>query len=176
MLPHLVDAPIGIKLGTHHYGTNRRGENDTRVIIRKADGATFLGHISKYEMARSSRHAFDADLFRHMYEFLSEYTHPTFTSLQLVLTDTGRLDPLANELNYESLLYSMAFATMVLDEVASLGVIARSVRKDLRTVARRIARKVIEMVKHSSDEALDTPHIRTFLDRIGVVANDDESG
>lgn len=169
MLAHIIDAPLGLKLGTHEYAKNRRGEDDTRIIIRKIDGTRFQGHISKFEMARTSNHKCDEELFRYIYDFLSEYTHPTFTSLKLVMNDKGNLDPLTNELQAEALLYSIAFTCFILIEVANLNIINQRAKQDLRTVSKRSTLKIIDIFKHSIEQLQESPHIRTLMARLDLV-------
>lgn len=120
MLDHLIDAVIGLKLGSHEYARTNTGKIDSRRIIRKSDGAIFIGQISSYKMAESSNHQNDLALFDYLYRFLSDYTHPSFTSLKLVVGDKGNLDPLSNELQGEAIFFSICFSAMLLDELRNL--------------------------------------------------------
>lgn len=141
MLEHLIDAVIGLKVGSHEYARTATGKVDSRKIIRKSDGATFIGQISTYKMAESSDHNNDLALFDYLYSFLSEYTHPSFTSLQLVVGDKGNLDPLSNELQGEAIFFSICFSAMVLDELRRLKCLSPEMKQDIRTVTRRVTVK-----------------------------------
>ncbi|WP_185814163.1 DUF5677 domain-containing protein [Xanthomonas sp. SS] len=169
MLEHLLDAVIGLKLGTHGYARNNKGDIDTRKIIRNADGAMFVGHISHYKMAVASRYAVDLELFDCLYKFLSDYTHPSFMSLQLVLDDVGRLNPLENELQIEALLFSVCFSAMVLDEMRHLQCLSSEVKKDLQVVTRRIGHKASQLLSHYIDPEEQLPHMVLFRKRVEIL-------
>lgn len=141
MLQHLIDAVIGLKVGSHGYARTVTGKVDSRKIIRKSDGATFVGQISAYKMAESSDRKNDVALFDYLYSFLSDYTHPSFTSLQLVVGDKGNLDPLANELQGEAIFFTICFSAMALDELRRLKCMSLEIKQDIQTVTRRVAAK-----------------------------------
>lgn len=138
MLRHVVDAQIGLKLGTHEFARTSNGRVDSRRILRKSDGMEFLGHISYHKMAESSPHADDLELFDYVYSFLSEYTHPSFSGAALVLSEQGSLNSLSNELQSEALFYSICFAVMILDELGQLPFFAEHARRDISTVVKRV--------------------------------------
>jgi hypothetical protein len=141
MLEHLIDAVIGLKLGSHEYARTNTGKIDSRRIIRKSDGAIFIGQISSYKMAESSNHQDDLALFDYLYRFLSDYTHPSFTSLKLVVGDKGNLDPLSNELQGEAIFFSICFSAMLLDELRNLKSISSASKRDIQTITRRVGVK-----------------------------------
>lgn len=146
MLRHVIDAQIGLKQGTHEFARTRNGRVDSRRIIRKSDGAEFLGHISYHKMAESSPHAEDLELFDYVYSFLSEYTHPSFAGATLVLSEQGTLDALSNELQSEGLFYSICFAVMILDELRRLPLFSDNAKNDISTVVKRIGAKAEVLV------------------------------
>lgn len=147
MLKHLVDAQIGLKLGTHEFARTKNGRIDSRRIIRKNDGTEYIGHISYHKMAESSPHPEDIELFDYAYSFLSEYTHPSFTSAALVLGENGSLNPLSNELRLEAVFYSVCFAGMILDELRFLPLFSESAKTDIATIVRRIRTHAQELIK-----------------------------
>lgn len=146
MLKHVVDAQIGLKLGTHKFARTSNGRVDSRRILRKSDGAEFLGHISYHKMAESSPHAEDLELFDYVYSFLSEYTHPSFAGAALVLGKQGILDSLSNELQSEALFYSICFAAMILDELRRLPLFSQNAKDDISTVMKRVGAKAEVLV------------------------------
>lgn len=89
MMEHLIDAVVGLKMGTHEYAKNSNGKTNGRRILRLSDGKSFIGQISAYRMAESSNYGSDLALFDYMYSFLSDYTHPSFNSLSLVVAEKG---------------------------------------------------------------------------------------
>ena len=141
MLKHVVDAQVGLKLGTHEFARSTNGKVDSRRIIRKKDGAEFLGHISYHRMAESSPHVEDLELFDYAYSFLSEYTHPSFSGAALVLNEHGTLNPLSNELQSEALFYSVCFAAMILNELRRLPLFSEDAKRDIFTVVKRVGAK-----------------------------------
>jgi len=141
MLEHLIDAQIGLKTGTHSFARHANGKIDSRRIIRKKDGAEFIGHISYYKMAEASRYEEDLVLFDYIYNFLSEYTHPSFSGFQLVLSNSGSLDHLSNELQTEAIYFSVCFAAMILDELRRLAILNPDAKSDISTVTRRVGQK-----------------------------------
>lgn len=141
MLEHLIDAIIGLKLGTHEYARKNNGKVDNRRIIKKSDGTVFIGQISNYKMAENSDHKDDLALFDYLYSFLSDYTHPSFTSLQLVVSNEGHLDPLSNELQGEAIFFSICFSAMVLDELRKIKCISAEIKQDIQTITRRVGAK-----------------------------------
>lgn len=146
MLRHVIDAQIGLKLGTHEFARTSNGRVDSRQILRKRDGAEFVGHISYHKMAESSPHAEDLELFDYVYSFLSEYTHPSFSGAALVLGEQGALDSLSNELQSEALFYSICFAAMILDELSRLPLFAEHAKRDISTVVKRVGAKAEMLV------------------------------
>ncbi|MFQ6333847.1 DUF5677 domain-containing protein [Methylophilus sp. 3sh_L] len=152
MLKHVVDAQIGLKLGTHEFARTENGRVDPRRIIRKSDGAEYIGHISYHKMAESSPHPEDVELFDYVYSFLSEYTHPSFTSAALVLDVNGSLNPLSNELRLEAVFYSICFAGMILDELRFLPLFSEGAKTDIATVVRRIKTCAQELIITMHDD------------------------
>ena len=171
MLEHIIDAVVGMKLGTHEYEKTKKDKINSRVIVRKSDGKKFKGHISTYSMAESSPHDVDAELFSYMYEFLSEYTHPSFTSLQLVLTEEGRIDTLSNELDEEASFLSICFSALILKEVADLTSVTKQVQVDLLTVVNRIAHKSIEIIDNFLDVESEREHFQLLKSRMSILLN-----
>jgi len=146
MLRHLADAPVGLKMGTHDFARTTKGRIDSRRILRKSDGLEYLGHISYYQMAESSRHPRDLELFDYMYSFLSEYTHPSLAGFELVLGEKGKLDSLSNELQSEALFYSICFAAMILDELRNLPIFLIEAKTDITTVVKRVGAKAETLI------------------------------
>lgn len=170
MLEHLIDAVVGLKVGSHEYARTNNGRIDNRRIIRKSDGAAFVGQISNYKMAESSDHKDDLALFAYLYSFLSDYTHPSFTSLQLVLGDEGNLDPLTNELKGEAIFFSICFSAMILDELRKLKCISPEIKQDIQTVTRRVGEKADTLLlgMYSENELpKHFMHLRSRLDDLG---------
>ena len=174
MLEHLLDAVIGLKLGTHVYAKNNKGCIDTRRIVRSADGAVFVGHISHYKMAEASPYAIDLEIFDYLYNFLSAYTHPSFMNLQLVLDGSGKLNHLENELQIEALLFSVCFSAMVLDEMRHLKCLSNEVKNDIKVVTRRIGRRASQIVSCYIDPAEQVPHLALFHKRVKILGTASE--
>lgn len=154
MLVHLIDAVIGLKMGSHEYASTNTGKIDSRRIIRKSDGKVFIGQISSYKMAESSNHPDDCALFNYLYSFLSDYTHPSFTSFKLVVSGKGNLNPLSNELQNEAVFFSTCFSAMLLDELRKLNSISSEIKRDIKTITRRISVKanlILVSIYHSNE-------------------------
>lgn len=166
MLKHVVDAQIGLKLGTHEFARTSNGKVDSRRIIRKKDKAEFLGHISYHKMAESSPHVEDLELFDYAYSFLSEYTHPSFVGATLVLSDQGTLNPLSNELQSEALFYSVCFAVMILDELRGLPLFSEDAKRDIATVVKRVGAKAEALVAVMFDSGEPTKSFAVLRDRL----------
>lgn len=166
MLEHLIDAVVGLKLDTHEYATTSNGKVDNRRIVRKSDGAVFFGQISNYKMAESSDHKDDPALFDYMYSFLSDYTHPSFTSLQLVLSNKGHLDPLSNELQGEAIFFSICFSVMVLDELRKLKSISLEMKRDIQTITRRVGAKAGLVLLSMYEEIAIPKHYEALHSRL----------
>lgn len=166
MLRHLVDAPIGLKLGTHDFGKTSKGRTDSRKIIRKSDGKEYLGHISYYKMAESSPYVEDLELFDYFYHFLSEYTHPSVTGFQLVVANDGNLSALSNELQLEAFFYSICFVVMILDELRKLPTFTDVVKKDISTVTKRISKKAVMLIEELFRTEEAPVSFKTLSDRL----------
>ena len=160
MVGSLIDAVVGLKVGSHEYAMKKNGKIDSGIIIRKSDGAKFDGRISTYKMVASCDHKDDLVLFDYLYRFLSDYTHPSFTSLQLVLGEKGNLDPLSNELKGEAIFFSICFSAMILDELRRLKCISSEMKRDIQTVTRRVGAKA-DLLLLNMYEQNDVP--RHFL-------------
>lgn len=167
MLVHVIDAQIGLKLGTHEFArNNNNGRVDSRRIVRKSDGAEFLGRITYRKMAESSPHADDLELYEYVYSFLSEYTHPSFMGVALVLGEEGTLNPLSNELQSEALFYSICFAAMILDELRRLSLFSAEAKKDISTVTRRVGAKAEALVAAMFEDREPTKSFAVLRDRM----------
>ena len=160
MLGSLIDAVVGLKVGSHEYAMKKSGKIDSGIIIRKSDGAKFDGRITTHKMVASSDHKDDLALFDYLYRFLSDYTHPSFTGLQLVLGEKGNLDPLSNELKGEAIFFSICFSAMILDELRRLKCISSEMKRDMQTVTRRVGAKA-DLLLLNMYEQNDVP--RHFL-------------
>jgi len=169
ILEHMIDAVVGMKLGTHEYERNNSGKLNPRVIVRKSDGKKFIGHISTFKMAESSSCPIDTKLFDYMYEFLSEYTHPSFTSLQLVITENGMIDTLSNELEDEACFLSIFFSALVLNEVAGLNSVNTLIKRDLITVTQRIKNKALFLIEQYLDPEEKREHFQILKNRLNAL-------
>lgn len=119
---------------------------DSRRIISKSDGEELIGHVSYCKMAESSPHTKDLELFDYMYSFLSEYTHPSFASVELVVREEGKLDPLSNELQSEAMFYSICFAAMILGHLQNLSLLSPEAKVNIQTVVNRIYAKAVALM------------------------------
>lgn len=169
MLKHLTDAPIGLKLGTHDFARSPNGRVDSRKILRKRDGAEYLGHISYYKMAESSPHKEDLELFDYFYSFLSEFTHPSVAGFRLVLGEHGKLDALSNELQSEAFFYSICLATLILDELRKLPVLSAEAKIDIATVVRRVGAKAEVLVAALFEDDEPPKSFAVLRDRLMTV-------
>lgn len=171
MLEHVVDAVVGLKDGSCEYEVSSTGKVNSRKIIRKSDGAVFQGQISAYKMAESSHHAKDVELFDYLYSFLSDYTHPSFVSLQLVVGDKGCLDPLSNELQGEATFFSICFSAMVLDELRLLRCISLDVKEDIKVITHRVACKANLLLRSMYETNAIPDHYELFCNRLLELGN-----
>ena len=170
MLKHVVDAQIGLKLGTHEFARTSNGRVDSRRILRKSDGAEYLGHISYHKMAESSSHPEDLELFDYVYSFLSEYTHPSFAGAALVLSEQGTLDSLSNELQSEALFYSVCFAVMILDELRRLPLFSEDAKEDIATVVGRVGAIAAMLVTAMFEDGAPTESFSILRERLMALA------
>jgi len=151
MMSHLIDAPIGIKIGTHDFFRHSNGRIDSRRIVRKKDGEEFIGHISYYKMAESSSHSEDVELFDYIYSFLSEHTHPTFSGFELLVNEEGKLGALSNEFQAEAAFFSICLVAMILNEIRNIPSISDGAKMDIQTVVRRVAIKAGKVIEAAFD-------------------------
>jgi len=166
MLKHLVDAPIGLKRGTHDFERTANGRINSRKILRKEDGAEYLGHVTRHEMAKSSPYKEDLELFDYLYSFLSEFTHPSTTGFELVFGEHGELNALSNELRSEALFYSIRFAALILDELRKIPILSTKAKKDIKTVAKRIGTKARLLIAALFEEAEPPQSFALLRDRL----------
>lgn len=175
MMEHLVDAVIGLKRGTHEYAKNKNGRTDGRRIIRLSDGKEFLGQISNYKMVESSRYDSDMELFDYIYSFLSDYTHPSFDNLRLVISDKDFLDPLSNELKGEAIFFSICFSSMILDQLTFLPSFSELAKRDIRVVLLRISNKIDALLQEMYGDNEMPPHFSLLRERISVLGNNQKT-
>ncbi|WP_216701350.1 MULTISPECIES: hypothetical protein, partial [unclassified Methylibium] len=64
----------------------------------------------------------------------------------LVLGERGELSALSNELRSEALFYSVCFASLILDELRRLPMLARQAKADIATVTRRVSTQAAVLV------------------------------
>ncbi len=173
MLKHVIDAQIGLKLGTHEFARTGNGRVDSRRIVRKSDGEEFLGHISYHKMAESSPHPEDLELFDYVYSFLSEYTQPSFAGAALVLDEQGTLSSLSNELQAEALFYAVCFSVMILDELRRLSLFSAQAKRDIETVVERVGTKAGLLVMALFEDEEPTKSFAVLHNRLMKLGNAD---
>jgi hypothetical protein len=170
-LRDIVDAIVGLKQGTHRHPINNKGIPDKREIVDNDSGEVFEGHISNYRMAECSDIDEDELLFTYIYEFLSEYTHPSFNTAHIIFGPSGTLDPKNNELQHESLLYSLCFSILVLDEVRKLKILRKEVANDISVVTRRVRNKINSLIRFFIDPENKSCYLDILAKGIERVSN-----
>lgn len=97
------------------------------------------------------------------YEFLSEFNHPGFPLSQLQASDDA-LDPVSTELHHESLLYSVFFAALLLDQLRLLPMLTDQMTDDLAVVVCRIRDKQLKII----DNFIDSERSEGAINLIGT--------
>ena len=154
-LRDLLDAKLGLQAGTHSFATNAKGKPDRRIIVDNKTGERFDGHISVYRMAEASAHASDKLLFPYMYEYLSDFVHPSVRLVPDYAAHADSLNSMHDDRLFEATCYAITVACMVLSYVKESGLASPQMTEDLKRVLARIARKAglllgKEVTSHSS--------------------------
>lgn len=130
-------ARAGLATGTHEYAQNKKGKPDRRKIIDKSTGLEFDGIISTYQMALSSDFEVDIAIHDDMYEYLSNYTHPSTFTLENYL-HVKSFNPSKPNDPYEVIILSIFIVTIFLDELQLFGAFDQTTRQDINRYVTRI--------------------------------------
>lgn len=143
----IVDAKVGLERGTHAFAKTSKGTPDRRTILDLNTGEKFEGHISVYRMAESSSVPSDATLFPYFYEYLSGFVHPSFQLLPDYSAHGDSLSSTHDGRVFEACCYAITAASMVLDFIRTSTLASASMEVDLRTVLRRISKRVVMLLR-----------------------------
>ncbi|MDH5191828.1 MAG: SEC-C domain-containing protein [Gammaproteobacteria bacterium] len=168
-LRDIVDAVVGLKEGTHSYPVSKKGIQNKRKIIDNSTGEEFEGYISNFRMAENSDIPEDSSLFIYIYEFLSEYTHPSFNTAHIILGPSGTFDPKNNELHHEALLYSQCFSILVLDEVRKLKMLRKEVALDILVVTIRVRNNILYLINNFIDPNNESKYLHVLKQRLNHI-------
>lgn len=147
MIQHLVDAKVGLMIGTHEYKRNAGGKVNKRVIVEKQTGEEFKGHISAFEMVSASPYPEDSNFFDFFYSFTSEDIHPDVNILHRYLSPDSGLQPLRRELQEESIIFSLLVGGMVADQIRYMQRCPEQLAEDVVVVVSRIRGLVREAIE-----------------------------
>ncbi|WP_423205035.1 DUF5677 domain-containing protein [Pseudomonas kribbensis] len=168
-LPSLVDAQVGLKLGTHEFAKHPNGKPNSRTIIRKSDGTTYRGHISNFEMANSSKHKHDLEVFDYFYSFLSDYTHPSLSGMDQIIASDGAPDPLLNKSNSEAIFYALCFSTMILDQLKNISFASAQSKSDISALTKRISIKAKKIINEIYKDESTPTAFQSLKNRLSLI-------
>jgi hypothetical protein len=142
-LRDLLYAKLGLQAGTHSFVQNAKGTPDRRTIVDNNTGERFDGHISVYRMAEASAHANDKLLFPYMYEYLSDFVHPSVRLVPEYAAHADSLNTMHDDRLFEATCYAITFACMVLSYIKESELPSAQMAEDLKRVLARIAKRAI---------------------------------
>lgn len=130
----IFDAHVGLKDNRYEYTLKKDESINKKRAKEKKTGKEISLEIPKREMAKSSDHEEDLQIYDHLYGFLSGYTH----------TDIGIIFDYPSEMEHEPsveipypefasepITYPLLFATLVLDEARKTNIINDETRLDI---------------------------------------------
>jgi len=165
----LVDAVIGLRVGTHSYKRSKAGAEIRRVIVDLQSGEEFEGHISGFKMAQASGLVEDIHIYDHYYDSLSGFVHPDFTEIRRLTDRDGELDLMQHEEPIEPAMLAVAFACLVLDEVRKLPAIEKAVSSDACFIVTRVRDNLLPFLQKSLNPAGDDPALLALSKRIELL-------
>lgn len=167
-LENLIAIQIGIKTGTHEYGTNKKGQVDKRVIIERKTGKEYLGHISNYMMINSSLNKIDVNIFDKLYELLSSFTHPDLKTVFHYINEDG-FDPNSGQFSVEDIIIlSLFICSFIFDELVLVNNIGRELIIDIATYLKKLKVKLLTIEELKLNNSLSNmllERTRLLLDR-----------
>jgi hypothetical protein len=142
----LVDAPLGIRAGTHAFKRKKDGSEDKRIIIEMQTGREYAGHISAYKMAESSHIPEDVRFFDFFYRRSSEFLHPSVFSLDSYLSEHG-LSAVKSYMYEEGVVFSACISAMVADQIPFIGGCPNHLAKDCLVIVSRVKSTLLELLE-----------------------------
>ncbi|GAA0134943.1 DUF5677 domain-containing protein [Paenibacillus sp. YSY-4.3] len=155
-LENLIAIQIGIISGTHEYGINKKGQIDKRIIIDRQTGKEYLGHISNYNMIKSSVYKIDVDIFDKLYELLSSFTHPNLKTAIHYMNDDG-FDPNSSHLSVEDIIIlSLFICSFIFDELVLVSSIGRELVIDIATYLNKLKAQLLTLEEINLNSSIST--------------------
>jgi len=149
-ISYIVDATIGLDMGTHRYKRSK-GKTKRNFIINKASGEVFKGTTKTQEMIDASDFSEDIELRGAFYKYLSEFVHPSSINMDSILDIVGEgigFTPNKHEHVNEACLHAISTGSWIVDFVSKFDFIVPDVRKDLITVVDRIKQKTLYLIEN----------------------------
>jgi hypothetical protein len=141
----LVNARIGIQIGTYEYKRTPKGKLNYRIIIEKETQEEFEGHISALRMAKASSSSFDVKLFNYLYKELSKFIHPNFLNIDSYMSEIG-FDHLTSGTWIKACLYTIFLSALILSELQDIQGVSKIMRSDIETFLLRVQPKILSML------------------------------
>ena len=162
-------AITGVQVGTHEFAKFKNGKPDRRIIIEKATGKKFEGHISNRQMASSSDFSIDVEFYDHFYPYLSNFSHLTLDpNLEYFSMDLGfRLHKKDNP--FLALQFVSVVNALTLDELSLIVHANKLTKRDLRYMAMRLRNRLLELDTLSDRDDPWPPLLQLTLDRVKLV-------
>jgi len=142
----LVEAPIGLRAGTHAYKTRKDGSEDKRVIVDKLTGLEYEGHISAYKMVEASTIAEDIPFFDFFYRRSSELLHPSVFALDAYLSEHG-LSAVKPHMYEEGVIFSACISAMLAEKIPSIEGCPSQVARDCLMIVARVKAMLLELIE-----------------------------
>lgn len=162
----LVEAKIGLAIGTHRFAQTKSGKPNRRAIVEQATGAETRAEVTTYEMACASPYDSDGELHSYLYSFLSSYTHPHPLVVRHYVgpkgfTTTGR------DGASEAFVLSMLVSGLLMDAAIQLPEFPEVARSDVEAFLRHLQVSLRDVHVELGDPA--DPLTAAILARIAVL-------
>jgi hypothetical protein len=155
--PDTINSFVAGKVGLHSGDFTLKNR---RFIVDNATGETVAEKISIFRMAKESPHPEDEAIYKFLYGYLSEFTHPDIMGLEAYL-DGDRFDASRCFKIHHTQIYGLFAVVLLLDVMSSLRSLRPRFKQDLIKFLKAATRSLHRVFEHmrSNDGSRSTPQL-----------------
>ncbi len=155
--PETIDSFVAGKVGLHLGGFKLK---QRRFIVDNATGKIVAEKISAFRMAKESPYPEDEAIYKFLYRYLSEFTHPDIMGLEAYL-DGNRFDASRCFKVHHTQIYGLFTIVLFIDILSSLRSLRPRFKQDIIKFLKAAISSLQEVFKHmrDADGSKSTPQL-----------------
>lgn len=142
-------------------GKYKKDRKQNKIIDAETE-QTYLAHITIKNMSENCLEELDAEIHKFLYEYLSDFSHPSIFSIESYLNG-HKFDVYKSGKEYHGYLYSVYSGVMLLDCLHFIKILDVQFQKDVHRLVTLISGELIEnfeILEYEKDENLPKAFIR----------------